>query len=77
VTDNPVLVYIETKDGPIFVEEGIKLIAPMSLRFGLNTTIFQRDIQRDIGQSSSVSSIELNCGNEQTLTLSPSGDAFE
>ncbi len=75
VTNNPVLVYLETKDGPVFVEDGIKLIAPMSLRFGLNTSIFQRDIQRDIWQSSSVSSIQLDCGNEQILNLS-SGDAF-
>ncbi len=70
ITSNPVLAYVETKDGPVFAETGIPLIAPLTMTYRYNKTIFDTQIKRQIWSSSVLQSIELDCGNWQVLPMS-------
>lgn len=68
---NLVLTYLETRDGNIFVEDGIPLIAPLSMNFTLNTSA-HADITKQIVQSidrRQPYTVELDCGNGQSLLM--------
>jgi len=72
---NLVLTYVETKDGNVFAEDGIPLIAPLNMNFTINTTS-NADIMRQIVQSierRQPLEVELDCGNGQILTMDGQG----
>lgn len=76
ITSNPVLTYVQTKDGPVFAEKWIPLIAPLTMTFKYNKQIFDTQIMRQIWTSSALQSVELDCGNGQILQMSLSTGDF-
>jgi hypothetical protein len=75
---NLVLSYVETRDGNIFAEDGIPLIAPLSMNFTLNKTS-NADVIKDINasiQRQQPHGVELDCGNGQILPMDPRSTQF-
>lgn len=60
------LPYVVTRDKPIWVNEGIPLIAPLKMKYQLNKDQFDRNILPALA-GNQVSSFILDCGNGQTL----------
>ncbi len=74
VTNNPVISYVETKDGPVFAESWIPIIAPLTMTYKLNDQIYTSQILNDIWRSSSNINISLDCWNGQTLSMANNGE---
>jgi hypothetical protein len=69
---NLVLTYLETKDGNVFAEDGIPLIAPLKMNFTINGTS-NADVSKSIMQSiqrRQPYQVALDCGNGQQLPMS-------
>jgi hypothetical protein len=63
-----VLPYVETKDAPVWVNDGIPVVAPLKMRYQLNKTQVERNILPSLGGSAQLSSFEVDCGNGQILS---------
>jgi PKD repeat protein len=68
ITDMLVLPYVETKDAPVRVNDGIPVVAPLKMRYQLNKTQVERNILPSLGGSAQLSSFEVDCGNGQILS---------
>ena len=72
---NLVLTYVETREGNVFAEDGIPLIAPLNMNFVLNKWS-NADIIKQVVQSIDRQSpypVELDCGNGQILPMVGNG----
>lgn len=63
-----VLPYLETKDKPIRVNDGIPVIAPLKMRYQLNKDQVDKNILPSLGGSAQLTSFEVDCGNGQILS---------
>lgn len=68
ITNMLVLPYIETKDKPIWVNDGIPVIAPLKMRYQLNKDQVDKNILPSLWSSAQLTSFEVDCGNGQTLS---------
>lgn len=70
-SDKLVMPYLMMNDGPIYTrsEEDIKLIAPASLTYKLNTNYFDSQVRPTLWWQPEVKEIVLDCGNGQTLNM--------
>lgn len=63
-----VLPYVITKDKPIWINNGIPIIAPLKLKYQLNKDQVDRNILPSLGSNSQLTSFEVDCGNGQKLS---------
>lgn len=68
ITNMLVLPYLETKDKPIWVNDGIPVIAPLKMKYQLNKDQVDKNILPSLWSSAQLTSFEVDCGNGQTLS---------
>jgi hypothetical protein len=77
-SDKLVMPYIQLKTGPQYTrtDATLKLVAPASMYYTLNTNYFNAQILPQLGQAN-VTVMVLDCGNGQTLNLNFTTRQFE
>ncbi len=67
-TSNIILAKVPTKVGPRYLHNspGLQVIAPVSMTFELNRTVFDRTMLNTI-QGNEIQRVALDCGNEQVI----------
>lgn len=67
ITNMLVLPYVDTKDKPIWVNDGIPVVAPLKMKYQLNKDQVDNNILPSLGNSAQLTSFEVDCGNGQVL----------
>jgi len=68
ITNMLVLPYVQTKNGSVWVNEGIPVIAPLKMKFQLNKQQVDKNILPLLGANTQLTSFEVDCGNQQKLS---------